>query len=70
MTPETLVGRRGIVTTTIPREGLGEVRLAVRGGTETFGAYSSNRGIEIRTGTRVTVVEHFPPQTLVVTADL
>jgi hypothetical protein len=64
-----LVGATGIVTTTIPAGGLGEVRLAVRGGTETFGAYGANRGIPLPTGTRVTVTEVFPPRTVVVTAD-
>ncbi len=64
-----LVGKVGMVTTTIPSGGLGEVRLAVGGGTSTFPAYSANRGVVIPTGTRVTVVEHYPPRTLVVTAD-
>ena len=69
--PTTLVGAVGIVTTTIPVGGKGEVRLPhAAGGTSTFGAYSANRGVPIPTGTRVTVVEHFPPRTLVVSADL
>jgi hypothetical protein len=66
---DTLVGTTGIVTTTIPVGGLGEVRVAVRGGSETFGAYHRNRGIPIPTGTRVTVTEQHPPRTLVVAAD-
>jgi len=64
-----VVGLVGIVTTTIPAGGLGQVRLAVNGGTSTFNAYSINRGVPIPTGTRVTVVEMFPPRTLVVRAD-
>lgn len=64
-----LVGKIGIVTTSIPPGGMGEVRLAVAGGTSTYGAYGLNRGVMIPTGTRVTVVEHFPPRTLVVSAD-
>jgi hypothetical protein len=64
-----LVGRVGIVTTTIPAGGLGQVRLTVSGGTSTFSAYGANRGVMIPTGTRVTVVEHFPPRTVVVSAD-
>jgi hypothetical protein len=63
-----LVGLVGLVTTTIPVGGLGEVRLAVGGGT-TYPAYAANRGVVIPTGTRVTVTEHFPPRTLVVTAE-
>jgi hypothetical protein len=63
-----LVGLVGLVTTTIPPGGLGEVRLPVSGGT-TFPAYSSNRGVRVPTGTRVTVVEHYPPRTVVVSAE-
>jgi hypothetical protein len=63
-----LVGLVGLVTTTIPAGGMGEVRLAVAGGT-TFPAYAANRGVSIPTGSRVTVTEHFPPRTVVVTAD-
>jgi hypothetical protein len=64
-----LIGMTGIVTTTIPTGGMGQVRLVVAGGTVTFGAYGSNRGVPIPTGTRVTVIEHYPPRTLVVSAD-
>jgi hypothetical protein len=59
----------GIVTTTIPVGGLGHVRLAVDGGTGTFPAYAANRGVPIPTGTPVTVIEHYPPRTLVVRAE-
>jgi len=64
-----LVGLIGIVTTSIPVGGLGQVRLAVAGGTSTFNAYGQNRGVPIPSGTRVTVVEHYPPRTVVVRAD-
>ncbi|MDQ1286581.1 MAG: hypothetical protein QG622_146 [Actinomycetota bacterium] len=64
-----LSGRVGMVTTTIPVGGLGEVRLPFGGGTSTYSAYSSNRGVPIPTGTRVTVVEHLTARTLVVSAD-
>jgi hypothetical protein len=67
--PHPLIGVRGVVTTTIPAGGLGEVRLPVRGGTETFGAYAAVRGIPVPSGTGVVVVEVFPPRTLVVQAD-
>jgi membrane protein implicated in regulation of membrane protease activity len=65
---QNLIGQVGLVTTTIPAGGIGEVRLAVAGGT-TYPAYGSNRGVPIPRGTRVTVTEHYPPRTLVVTAD-
>jgi hypothetical protein len=64
-----LIGLRGVVTTTIPAGGLGEVRLPVRGGTETFGAYAVVRAVPVPSGTGVVVVEVFPPRTLVVRAD-
>lgn len=64
-----LSGRVGLVTTTIPPGGLGEVRLVVGSGTATYFAYGVNRGVSIPTGTRVTVVEFYPPRTLVVSAD-
>lgn len=64
-----LVGRRGLVTTTIPAGGIGEVRLAFGRGTDTYGAYGANRGVTIPAGTRVTVLEVFPPRTVVVSAD-
>jgi hypothetical protein len=67
--PHPLVGARGVVTTTIPAGGLGEVRLPVRGGTETFGAYAAVRGVAVPTGTGVVVVEVFPPRTIVVRPD-
>lgn len=69
MGADQLVGLTGLVTTTIPVGGLGEVRVAIRGGSETYGAYSANRGVPIPTGTKVTVTEVFPPRTVVVTAD-
>lgn len=64
-----VVGRSGIVTTTIPAGGLGEVRVPLGVGSQTFGAYASNRGISLPSGTRVTVVEYFPPRTVIVSAD-
>lgn len=64
-----LIGVRGFVTTTIPAGGLGEVRLPVRGGTDTYGAYAVVRSVPVPTGTGVVVVEVFPPRTLVVQPD-
>ena len=68
MGAEVIVGRAGVVTTTIPVGGLGQVRIAVAGGTRTYNAYGANRGVPIPAGTRVTIVEHFPPRTVVVSA--
>jgi len=69
MNVQDVVGLTGLVTTTIPRGGLGEVRVVVGLGSQSFGAYASNRGISLPSGTRVTVVEYLPPRTVVVTAD-
>jgi hypothetical protein len=66
---EDLIGSTGLVTTSIPPGGLGQVRLAVAGGTSTYNAYAANRGVLVPAGTRVTVVDHYPPRTLVVSAD-
>jgi len=49
---------------------MGEVRVSVAGGTTTFGAYCADRGTPVRAGTRVTVIELYPPRTLVVQPDL
>jgi len=69
MSADRLVGAVGIVTTTIPSGGQGEVRLPARGGSETYGAYNANRGIAIPSGTKVTVTEVYPPRTVIVAAD-
>ncbi|GAA3817256.1 hypothetical protein [Cellulomonas soli] len=66
MSEQTPVGRTGLVTTTIPVGGMGEVRVAIAGGTSTYGAYGVDRTVPVPTGTRVGVVELFPPRTIVV----
>ena len=42
--------------------------VAVRGGTEAFHAYASDRDTVVPVGARVLVLEHFPPRTVVVQA--
>ena len=59
-----LIGEVGYVTVPIPRGGVGEVMLTVRGGTEAFAAWCDE---PIAKHTRVVVVEYFPPRTVVVT---
>ncbi len=61
-----MIGRVGRVTGMIGPGHLGEVMIAVRGGSEAFHAYSSDRDETIGKGTRVVVVEYFPPRTVVV----
>ena len=62
-----MVGKVGRVTGTIAPGTLGEVMVPVRGGTEAFHAYASDNDETIRTGSRVVIVEYFPPRTVVVT---
>ena len=64
---QVMIGKVGRVTGTIAPGNLGEVMVPVRGGTEAFHAYAADEGDTIRTGTRVVVVEYFPPRTVVVT---
>jgi membrane protein implicated in regulation of membrane protease activity len=61
-----MLGKVGRVTGTIAPGRLGEVMIAVRGGSEAFNAYASEPDDTIGRGTRVVVVEYFPPRTVVV----
>jgi hypothetical protein len=40
--------------------------IAIRGGSEAFNAYAADAKDTISTGTRVVVIEYFPPRTVVV----
>jgi len=62
-----MVGKMGRVTGRIGPKELGEVMVAVRGGSEAFAAYSSESDVTIEKGTRIVVVEYYPPRTVVVT---
>jgi len=61
-----MVGKVGRVTGAIGPGHIGEVMVAVRGGSEAFNAYSADPEESIGRGTRVVVVEYFPPRTVVV----
>lgn|SRR5574341_212798 len=61
-----MIGRVGRVTGTIEPGRIGEVMIAIRGGSEAFHAYSADSEDTIVTGRRVVVVEYFPPRTVVV----
>lgn len=61
-----MIGKVGRVTGVIGPGRLGEVMVAVRGGSEAFNAYSTDSEVTIAKGTRVVVVEYFPPRTVVV----
>ncbi len=66
MLEQEMVGRVGRVTGAVTPGHLGEVMIAVRGGSEAFHAYGSDPAETIGKGTRVVVVEYFPPRTVVV----
>ncbi len=67
MADQQMVGKIGRVTGIIGPGRLGEVMISIRGGTEAFHAYAADGDDTISTGTRVVVVEYFPPRTVVVT---
>ena len=61
-----VIGQVGRVTGTIGPERVGEVMIPIRGGSEAFNAYAADTKDTISTGTRVVVIEYFPPRTVVV----
>lgn len=61
-----MVGKVGLVTGTLASGQVGEVMLTTSGGSEAFHAYASNRDEVVPVGTRVLVIEYFPPRTVVV----
>jgi hypothetical protein len=66
LSADRMVGRVGRVTGTIAPGRIGEVMIAIRGGSEAFHAYAADSEDTIETGRRVVVVEYFPPRTVVV----
>lgn len=60
-----VIGKVGRVTGTIGPGRVGEIMLAVRGGSEHFIAYSSDAR-NIAVGTRVVVIEYHPPRSVIV----
>ena len=66
MADHEMIGKVGRVTGTVAPGLVGEVMVSIRGGTEAFHAYAADSEDTIRTGTRVVVVEYFPPRTVVV----
>lgn len=67
MADQRIVGKTGRVTGRVGPGRIGEVMLPVRGGTEAFHAYAVDNDEEIAPGSRVLVIEHLPPRTVVVT---
>jgi hypothetical protein len=61
-----MIGKVGRVTGTISPGHVGEVMVSVRGGSEAFHAYAADSATTIASGSRVVVVEYFPPRSVVV----
>lgn len=61
-----MIGKVGRVTGTVAPNKLGEVMVPVRGGSEAFHAYAVDTDDILKPGTRVVVVEYYPPRTVVV----
>ena len=61
-----LIGKIGRLSGGIDPGEMGEVMVPVRGGTEAFYCYASDPGESIPEGTRVLVIEHEPPRTVIV----
>jgi hypothetical protein len=61
-----MIGKVGRVTGTIAPGHVGEVMVSVRGGSEAFHAYAADSAATIPSGSRVVVVDYFPPRSVVV----
>lgn len=61
-----VIGKVGRVTGAVGPGRVGEIMLAIRGGSEHFHAYPVDAGARIPVGTRVVVVEYHPPRTVIV----
>jgi hypothetical protein len=68
MSDQRVVGKSGRVTGRVGPDVLGEVMIAIRGGTEAFHAYAADRTNELPVGTEIVVVEYLPPRTVIVSA--
>jgi hypothetical protein len=62
---EDVVGKVGRVTGTVAPDHVGEVMIPIRGGTEAFNARPAE-GETLPIGTRIVVVDYFPPRTVFV----
>ena len=61
-----MIGKIGRVTGGIEAGRMGEVMIGIRGGSEAYYAFAADPEETIEQGTRVIVVEHEPPRTVVV----
>jgi hypothetical protein len=61
-----VIGKVGRLVGAIKAGRMGEVMIPIRGGSEAFYAFASDPEEEIPEGTRVIVLDHEPPRTVVV----
>jgi hypothetical protein len=61
-----LIGKIGRLSGAIDPGAMGEVMVPIRGGSEAFYAYAADPKEAIPEGTRVLVIEHEPPRTVIV----
>jgi hypothetical protein len=61
-----VIGKVGRIVGAIAPGGMGEVMIPIRGGSEAYFAFAEDAAVEIPKGTRVVVVEHEPPRTVIV----
>ena len=67
MTADTsVVGKVGRVTGRVARGTVGEVMVAIRGGSEAFYAYAYEADETFEVGDRVVVVESHPPRSVLI----
>jgi len=64
---QTVLGKVGQVTGAIAPGKLGEVMIPIRGGSEAYHARAAESAETISVGSRIVVVEYFPPRTVLVT---
>jgi len=61
-----VIGKVGRLTGEIAPGRMGEVMIPIRGGAEAYFAYAADPDESIPRGTRVVVIEHDPPRTVIV----
>lgn len=66
MADQQMVGKMGLVAGRIVPGRIGEVMIPIRGGSEAFHAYGTEGEDEIVPGSRIVLVEYYPPRTVLV----
>ena len=65
-TDHQVIGKVGRLVGAIQPGRMGEVMIPIRGGSEAYFAYAADAAESIPAGTRVVVIEHEPPRTVIV----